>query len=781
MGKAVWADAQVLLWLCLLALWPAKAERPALALSEALVLSHYGVADGVPQVTVNGLLRTHDGFLWVSTFGGLSRFDGQTFRVFRPDEGGPVSRRITALHEDALQQLWVGTEDAGVSVYSEGKFHTLDVCESRCMVLRLFSANAHEVWAMTAKGVIRIDAKTFRTIGAIPVNGQYALSARVADRILLGGLLGLQQWDGSTLKPLALPEGRRRVYAMVAQEGVVWMVLDGRFLYRYTASSGQWDRITVFQERETRLLEDSAGRMYLADARNGTRRLLNDGREVAVPGAEKLYAISLLADADGTLWLGTPNDGLWAVRPARVGVLRSVAEPAAPGRVLAADGRGGVWLTLDCISLWHLDAAGVQTEWPVTAALGDGCIYSLLYEKDTDALWIGTSGGVLARLQHGRAERMATWPQAGQVGVWKVEGAYWVANAQFVGRMHLAADGRVQRIEKIPALAGMEVKRIAAARAGGVWVAGDRGAFRVEGGSVVERWTPAQQKGLRFLRALYEDASGMLWLGSYGNGLFRIEHGKVQQFTEANGLVDDTVSCILPDDRGPLWLAGNRGISMLMERRISTAGPVMRSLSEKDGLVSSEFNGSTVPPCLDDGRGHLWFAMMTGFARVSPMQLQNWSRGRVPAAYIEQASAAGRLLQTSAPNELPANANVLSIRYGAIFLRGLDQVRFRYRITGAAARPSEWINAGTNRSVLLSELPWGHFIFEVQARELGGAWSPSAQVRLYRPQPWYKHRWAWWTLSLACLVALLLMRVREDAADAELLSRLRKPESAQGH
>lgn len=780
MGKVLWMLGRALLWGCLLMALPASAERPALALSEAPVLRHYGVADGVPQVTVNGLLRTQDGFLWVSTFGGLARFDGQTFRVLRSDEGGPVSRRITALHEDALHQLWVGTEDAGLGVYREGTFRTLNICEKRCIVFRLFSPNAREVWAMTAKGVFRIDAKTFRTIGSIPINGQYSLSARVAGQTLLGGLSGLQQWDNGALKSLALPDGRRRVHAMVAQEGIVWMLLDGAFLYRYTASNRQWEAIKTLQEREIHLLEDGAGRVYLADARNGTRRLLNDGREETVPGAEKLYAISLLVDSEETLWIGTPNDGLWAVRPARVGVLRSAVEPAAPGRVLAADGRGGIWLAMSCISLWHLDAAGTQTEWPVAAALGDGCIHSLLYEKESNALWIGTSGGVLARLQQGRVERVAVWPQAGQVGVWKEGSAYWVANAQFVGRMHLAADGSVQRIEKIPALAGMEVKRITAARTGGVWVAGDRGAFRIDGGNIAQRWTPAQHKGLRFLRALYEDTAGVLWLGSYGNGLFRIEHGDVQQFTEANGLVDDTVSCILPDDRGPLWLAGNRGINVLMDRHIGAAGPVMRSLTEKDGLITSEFNGSTVPPCVDDGRSHLWFAMMTGFARVSPMQL-DWSRGRVPTAYIEQASAAGPLLHLSGRNELSANTNMLSVRYGAIFLLGLDQVRFRYRIVGAMERSNDWVNAGINRSVLLSELPWGHFTFEVQARELGGAWSPSAQLQLYRPQPWYKHQWAWWALSLACLVALLLMRAHEDDADAELLSRLRKPESGQGH
>jgi|GEM_PF-1576218 len=760
----------------------ARAPEHALALHSPPVLRHYGAADGLPQVSANTLLRTHDGFLWISTFGGLVRFDGHEFRTFRSDggDGGPPSRRIVSLYEDARLRLWIGTEDAGISVYERGRFRQLPVCGGRCLIHRVFSTDGRDVWALTSSGIVRIDPDRLREVDSAVIEGEYSLSARIGRQVLVGGLSGLLRYAGAGFEPVPLPDGHRWVGSMVGDGNAAWMTLDGSALYRLDLDSGRWTAMRGNLGRVARVLSDGAGGLYVSDDIEGTRRLSRDGVETPLEGAEWLHAISLVADADGALWIGTPGKGLWLLRDSRVDLLRSTAVPDAPGRVLAADGAGGMWLAMSCMSLWHLDAKGRQTAWPVEASVGEGCIHSLLHDAATGTLWIGTSGGSLARLAGGRVERVATWPQSSQVGIWKMrDGSFWTANLRFVGRLRFADDGTVEVVERVPELAGMEVKRILDARAGGVWVVGDRGAFRVAGSAVVERWTPAQGISGRFFRALHEDADGVLWIGSYGYGLIRIERGRVRQYTEANGLFDDTVSCILPGADGRLWLAGNRGIGLLLDRDIGADGPLMRTLTVDDGLDPSELNGSPVPPCADDGAGHLWFAMMTGFARVTPARLRGWMGSAVPAAYIDHAAVSQVALDVSRPVALGVNAANLEIRYGAIDLLNPDKVRFRYRVTGLGDE-SGWIDAGDNRSLLLPSVPWGRLAFEVQARELGGAWSPSATLRLDRPRPWYRYQWVWMAVSLASLLALLWMTRERGGPDVDdaLLARLRQPDAA---
>src|SRR6266480_824620 len=81
--------------------------------------------DGLPQNTVSAILQTRDGYLWLATAGGLVRFDGLRFTVF--DKGntkGLTSVRFSALFEDAEGNLWIGTEDGGLTRYRHGTFTT---------------------------------------------------------------------------------------------------------------------------------------------------------------------------------------------------------------------------------------------------------------------------------------------------------------------------------------------------------------------------------------------------------------------------------------------------------------------------------------------------------------------------------------------------------------------------------------------------------------------------------------------------------------------------------
>lgn len=770
---------------CALAASPAPAADGVRAVGESLELRapgslrHYGYEEGLPQASVNTILRTRDGFLWLGTFGGLVRFDGREFRTFRSaDDGeGPASRRVLSLFEDERRRLWIGTEDAGINVYENGRFRHLPICGGTCTVNRMFSVDGRDLWVLTANEVFHLDADSLQATGYGTAYNGYAYHAQIGPRAFIGGVAGFARLSPGGVEIMPLPDGHEHVRMMAADSAVVWVVFEDGGLYRYDAANGRWTSIRNGLPPETHLMSDRSGGIYISDETSGVRHLARDGGESPIEGAARLHAGAAWVDDDGALWLGTTGKGLWRLRPSRLNLLRSTTGPDSPGRVVIADGAGGVWLVLGCARLWHLHADGSRAAWPLTAAIGEDCVHSLLRDDASGTLWLGTTGGLLARIVDGRTERVAAWPQSSQVGVWKAkDGRLWLANGHFVGRLRLSGEGGFDQVETIAELAGMDVKKIVDARAGGVWVVGDRGAFRVVSDTVVERWTSAQGIRGRYFRALHEDADGVLWIGTYGSGLVRIERGVVRQYNEANGLFDDTVSCILPNADGRLWMAGNRGISLLLDRNIGADGPDVLTLTGSDGLDPAEFNGGTAPPCADDGAGHLWFALMVGFARVDPAALRSWAASYTPPVYIDHAAVSQQSLDVHAPADLGVNASNLEIRYGAIDLLNPDKVRYRYRVDHGE---SDWIDAGSNRSVLLPVVPWGPLVFEVQARELGGAWSPSATLHLNRPRPWYKYHWIWLAASLASLLTLLWITRERRVSDRDdaLLARLRRPEA----
>src|SRR5690554_5057993 len=89
-----------------------------LATGPALAQRHdfrtYGAGDGLAQGQAFAFLQDREGYLWIGTGGGVSRFDGLAFRNFTVLDGLP-NNWVTDLAEDAAGRLWVATE-AGIAV-----------------------------------------------------------------------------------------------------------------------------------------------------------------------------------------------------------------------------------------------------------------------------------------------------------------------------------------------------------------------------------------------------------------------------------------------------------------------------------------------------------------------------------------------------------------------------------------------------------------------------------------------------------------------------------------
>jgi len=84
--------------------------------SEEYVLRVWETDDGLPQTTVTGIAQTPDGYLWLATQGGLSRFDGVRFTTFlKGATPGLESSYVRTVAVDRGGALWIGLERGGVA------------------------------------------------------------------------------------------------------------------------------------------------------------------------------------------------------------------------------------------------------------------------------------------------------------------------------------------------------------------------------------------------------------------------------------------------------------------------------------------------------------------------------------------------------------------------------------------------------------------------------------------------------------------------------------------
>ena len=749
-----------------IALWAlcgTAAALPTLRPDYRLGLHQFTADDGLPQAGANALLQTRDGYLWIGTFGGLARFDGLGFKIFRaepslasPDtpgrpQAGPASDRILALLEDDRQQLWIGTQDAGLSVYRHGAFHHLPICGGTCQVNGIVQTPDRQLWVLSNVGLFRLDPEHQRVSWIDSERtGHVRLVRDRRGRIYVGGGEGLFVLDEGRLRRVPLPAGDGWVLVLETS-GRDLLVGTNRQLYRYDPDRDRWRSLDVASP--TAAERDADGRWWVATASGRLLQENGTGQWREIPELFGVGVVSLARDDEGNLWIGSGSKGLWRVRKPVFGLVPALsAGMNMAGRAVIADGHGGLWLGSACGGLRHWRRDGRMLRQPVLRAAADECITSL--SSDGDALWVGTAEGLLLRIEQGQAIPVGAWPGGGAINVWQQgERRLLIGSGRSVREVDIDGEGRIARQRRIEALPDMSINTIVPAAAGGHWFAGDRGVWRLVGHRIAERWTPQEGLSSRFARAVYEDqATATLWVGTYGGGLNRIRNGRVQRYDSRNGLFDDTVSCILSDGHGRLWLGGNRGITLLPAPREAAAKIESVGYTATDGLIPAEINGGYSTACHRDAQGRLWFSLVEGFAVVDPEDFP--VAPSVPLrARIEEVAVAGRAQKIAAASlTLEPSARSLEIHYTAINLSRPRDTYFRFRLLGF---DHDWVEAGQNRSILYPMIPWGEHLFEVQARTQGGRWSPvSARLRIRNPQPWYLQPWA---LILATASILLVL------------------------
>jgi ligand-binding sensor domain-containing protein len=150
------------------------ASTPPLAAYENLQFDHLGIEEGLSQSTVSTIMQDSQGFLWVGTFDGLNRFDGNQFVTYRYHADDPNSiggNLIFSLREARDGRIWVATQGDGISWYDPDtdRFTNYRHEEnnpsslSADYVQAVLEDRAGNIWFGTVQGLDRFD----------PVTGQF--------------------------------------------------------------------------------------------------------------------------------------------------------------------------------------------------------------------------------------------------------------------------------------------------------------------------------------------------------------------------------------------------------------------------------------------------------------------------------------------------------------------------------------------------------------------------------------------------------------------------------
>ena len=241
----------------------------------------------------------------------------------------------------------------------------------------------------------------------------------------------------------------------------------------------------------------------------------------------------------------------------------------------------------------------------------------------------------------------------------------------------------------------------------------------------------------------------------------RWRNEQLVNFTTQQGLPENTISQILEDYAGRLWLGGDRGIVCVSKQDFSatptklTVFPYRYGLS--DGMASEECSTGFFPAGLKLKSGLLWFSTRKGVVVANPSLLP--TNSAVPVVLLEDVlvddkSASGFKYGTKGTSSLvsPAGRHRVEFQYTSINFESPERMRFRYRLEGLDPK---WVEADARRSAFYNYVPPGEYRFRVAANNGGDAWSESQTTLSLSVS---RHFWQrWWVIALAAIALLGLV------------------------
>jgi signal transduction histidine kinase/ligand-binding sensor domain-containing protein len=552
----------------------------------------YATADGLPSPVVVSLAPTNDGFLLVLTSGGLARYDGQKFT--------PLALSATALGVGLDNNVWLATATG------------------------LFSYNQEDLRAIPFPG---LPAEPIEGLGSLQDGSQWV---RTRTAFLLRDQGRLRTWHTGRELP-----GTRVQSFLADSHGTNWVGTDqGLVALSSAADKARLENLPALGATSIlAMFEDREHNLWFGTDTTGLH-MLRQQRFRTLPSLSGDPITTIMQTAGRTVWLGTNDEGLFRYEHGQTrhfstkdGLISNVI------LTLAADRDGSLWIgTPDGLN--HLRGEKIES-YTSADGLPDDFVRSLFADTD-GTLWVGTRRGVAHRRNgHFTVFSRADGLKSDLIGAMlrSTSNDLWVGTLDGLVRIR---DGKLTVFTKTQGLSGDAITSLLEDANHTLWVGTKDGGLSR---SSANGFRPVNAHDLpREIDAILEDPLGYLWLTS-SRGIIRVLAFELMACGEAPACNPHIVaygsSDGLPSEEtslsghpsawrtadGHLWFATRKGVAIVdpTDLRVNQTPPpvVVERFTVDDTELKDSVTEITIPP------GHVRYAFeYAGLSYVSPSRVR---------------------------------------------------------------------------------------------------------------------------------------------------------------
>jgi class 3 adenylate cyclase/sugar lactone lactonase YvrE len=313
-------------------------------------------------------------------------------------------------------------------------------------------------------------------------------------------------------------------------------------------------------------------------------------------------------------------------------------------------------------------------------------------------------------------------------------------------------------------LPNMSVKHIVKAPDGKLWggtASGDVINFKLnKSGQIIVHYASFNDRLNSFvkggLNALLADKSNVLWLGTYGSGLVKINliNNEIRVFDMKSGLPNNVVYGVLQDNNRNLWLSTNKGLS-----KFDPITSKFVNFTEKDGLTSDEFNTGAFFKCVN---GEMYFGGIFGFNHFVPEYLKESRTDlkifltdlRISNRNIHPDTDQGVLelpIFSSQKVRLNYSDKNIYFRFVTNDLANAELIEYKYILEG---NDDNYTYLGSDNSITFTSLAPGEYRLKIYAKSTYGEWNVEPLELLVKVVPPF---WVTWWFRLIAISSIVLI------------------------
>ena len=729
-----------------------------LALSQQSIFKTYTVGDGLVNNDIRKIYQDSKGFFWISTWEGLSKYDGNHFTNFT-ETNGLSHNLVNDIAETKDGDIYVALNNGSVDVIRHDKVKVKGIFQN-VVINKFFPDEKYGLVASTDNsGVISINGNHLTVLAAHNSNAIYNF-APFNDSLLVAASDPLpvfvfnkqfRVWSffgkrlEQTVANCVYKDDQNRIW-LGTTTGLKLVAIDpDQKRISFPSPPAPFNDPRLQSVNISSIFQQKNGNIWIGTSL-GLVNVLPDGQLIRLTEADGLPSRSvnyIFDDREHNLWIGTtqglakiPRSGPIPIHNPAVNEPQSFADlvkKISPRQLLLSSGG---WFYRYTMQTGKIEKIFQPKKEKQFACVSNSKPFRFIY--DGEILQYDSVANRLRAVKKNPAVEFA------------FSAAALDDHIILLGTFNDLVISDRQRSYHDSTF-NMRINNLLLDEAGYVWIGTwDRGLYRGKYDKKEKKWidiTHFTQLPDERIRSLFEDRKGNIWIGTRFSGVIELENKTAASqpihFDQRSGLSSNWIRDFSEDDKGNIWVATMSGVDKLVRKENSYSvfnySRVMNFFANINFVTHISGN-------------ILLCSSAIGMFEIKDEELEKLSPQAVQLTKISLGQDEIYAQNASEKTRLPYSRNHASFEFTTPIYLNEKEILYSYRLKGSV--DTSWSIPSNNHSVQFASLEPGHYSFEVRMLGWNGSYGPVTAFDFSVRYPYWR---TWWFYAMIIAVMLLLL------------------------